>query len=341
MRKHLSLCHSCLLNHGEETHPENATRLASIIQALSESPYQPFLDLSCARLATEEELCLVHDPVYVKHVLSLEGKNASIDHETLVSPGSIRAALVAAGIGIELVEQVLKGKIQNGFALVRPPGHHARPDGGMGFCIFNNIAIAAKKAFSKEIKRILILDWDVHHGNGTQDAFYDDERVLQIDLHQDNLFPSPSGLLRETGKGKGKGFTVNVPLPPSCNDADYVYIFENLVKPLARHYRPELILVSAGFDAHESDPLGFMNLTTAGYGRLTAEIKALAEELCQGKLVFFLEGGYNPYWLTKNVVECVGVLAQESVSITKDNLEPHSHGIGELIKEIYESRRST
>lgn len=338
MDKHLSFSHPSLLDHGSLTHPENANRLQAIFDGFKNSLFGSLLTLSCDRKATFEELASVHDPAYVNFILSLSGQESSVDPETLISPGSVNAALIAAGIGLELVERVIDGKLQNGFALVRPPGHHARPAQGMGFCIFNNIAIAAKKALAKGIKRILILDWDVHHGNGTQEAFYETDQVLFIDIHQDNLFPVPSGSLDEKGKGKGAGFTINVPLTSSCRDEDYLYIFDSLVRPLALKYQPELILVSAGFDAHESDPMGFMNLTTKGYGRLTEKVKKLAEEVCKGKLVFFLEGGYNPYYLAQNVLECVKVLAEDvplSPDTTKESA--HSKAVETFIKTHYGS----
>lgn len=315
MSKHLFLSHHSLLDHhGTSRHPENSSRLQAILEAFAFSPFNQFLNLSCARQATVDELLLIHDQSYIDLVLSLDGKRACLDPETPISPGSVKAALLAAGLGLEVVEQIVGNRIQNGFALLRPPGHHARPSLGMGFCIFNNIAIAAKKALSQGIKRILILDWDVHHGNGTQEAFYDTDSVLFIDLHQENLFPVSSGLISEKGKDRGLGSTVNIPLPPHCRDEDYLYIFDAVVSPLALKYEPELILVSAGFDAHESDPLGFMKLTTEGYGLLTKRVINLAHKVCGGRLAFFLEGGYNPYFLAKNVMECVQALCQPSSS---------------------------
>lgn len=336
MFKSLFLSHFLLLNHGNSSHPENSVRLQMIFEDFKKSLYSELLDLSCVREATKEELVLVHEEKYVDDILALDGKESLIDSETLISKGSIKAARLAAGLGIELTEQVIKGKIQNGFAIVRPPGHHATPKGGMGFCVFNNIAIAAKKARFLGLKRVMILDWDVHHGNGTQETFYEDESVLLIDLHQDHLFPVHSGLLHERGSGKGTGYTVNIPLPPSCHDEDYIYIFDELITPIAKWFNPELILVSAGFDAHESDPMGFMNLTTKGFGLLTEKIKLLALELCEGKLILFLEGGYNPYFLAKNVLECVEVLIKEDLKDLKRKVYP-SKEVERLVKEIYET----
>lgn len=335
MKKHLFLSHPLLLEHGDPSHIENASRLKFILDSLGESPYQKYLELACNRLATRDEIAAVHHLSYVDEVLSLDGKVASIDQETLLSPKSVQAALMAAGLGIELVEQILEGKVENGFALVRPPGHHATMARGMGFCLFNNIAIAAKKALARGIQRIVILDWDVHHGNGTQDVFYSDHQVLLIDFHQHNLFPANSGLLHEVGRDQGKGFTVNIPLPHSRQDKDYLYLFEKLVKPLVLDYRPELILVSAGFDAHESDPLGFMKLTTEGYGLLTAQVKALAKEVCQGKVAFFLEGGYNPFFLAKNVMECIEILVNDSLLEQRASDTP-DNDIKMFLDQIYE-----
>lgn len=329
MKKHLFLTHPCLLEHGINSHPENAGRLKAIIEALKEVTF-------FERKATVEELARVHDRAYISHVLSVEGKSGYLDPETPMIAGSVHAALVSAGLGLELVEQLIDGKIQNGFALVRPPGHHAIHATSMGFCVFNNIATAAQMALARGVKRIAIIDWDVHHGNGTQEAFYDDPRVLFIDLHQDNLFPRNSGLLEETGSGRGAGYTVNLPMPDSCRDDDYLYVFEKIIKPIVREYAPELILVSAGFDAHESDPLGSMMLTTQGFGRLTHEVKKLAAELCSSKLALFLEGGYHAPSLAQNVLECARVLAHDTSSPPTPG-EPYSYGIQPYIEKLYDA----
>ncbi len=324
-----------MLEHGILAHPENASRLAAILKALQDSSYVKFLDLSINRKATVAELSEVHDIDYINYVLLQDGKQVNLDPETPMSQGSVQAALVAAGLGLELVERVVEGTIENGFALVRPPGHHAEGERALGFCVFNNIAVAAKKALNMGLKRIMIVDWDVHHANGTQSAFYDDDRVFLVDMHQDNLFPVNSGLLSETGAGKGLGFTANIPFPDSCRDADYLYAFDTIIEPLAKLYRPELILVSAGFDAHESDPLGSMSLTTKAYAALSARVKALAKELCGGKLIFFLEGGYNPAYLAQNVLECVKVLVSSEV-MPQEKVEPYTFGMQKHIQEIYD-----
>jgi acetoin utilization deacetylase AcuC-like enzyme len=338
MSNHLFLSDERMLQHDTGDHPENASRLQAILEEFKQSPYQEFLNFSSKRSASKNELITVHEAAYVDHILSLKGKTSLIDAETIISPGSVQAALLASGLGLELTEQVVKGTVQNGFALVRPPGHHARPSLGMGFCLFNNIAIAAKKALAMGVKKILIFDFDVHHGNGTQEAFYNDDRVFFIDVHQENLFPLNSGLLNESGYGKGEGFTVNIPLPQGSGDQDYLYVFDRLVKPLAVEYCPELILVSAGFDAHESDPLGFMKLTTKGYGNLIKKLKFLALSLCGGKLIMFLEGGYNPFFLAKNVMECVRVLIEDIDTYINEVENPAYKGINKIIEDVYESR---
>ena len=316
----LFLSHPDCLDHGGLDHPENRRRLDGIYQVFESSNQKPrsndltppttlTLDLTIDRLATREELVQVHTPEYVDGVFSLEGKTGAIDHETPISEGSVRAARLAAGMGLHLLDQVLKGKVRNGFILARPPGHHARPSQGMGFCVFNTVALLAKSALNRGLNRILILDWDVHHGNGTQEAFYDDGRVFLIDLHQENLFPQNSGGTDEKGAGNGLGWTLNIPLPHSCRDADYLEILKMVVQPRVYAYEPELILVSAGFDADISDELGSMSLTSAGYRQMTRVVKEWAESLCEGRLILNLEGGYDPAALAKNVFQCAEVLS--------------------------------
>lgn len=336
MSKSLFISDYSLLNHVTLAHPESAGRLEAILEAFQDSQHKGLLNLSVKRQASLDEIAMVHEPAYINEVLKLKGKTANLDPETQISPGSVDAAILAAGLSLELVEQIISGKTQNGFALIRPPGHHSRPSGAMGFCVFNNIAIATKKALAMGIKRVLILDWDVHHGNGTQEAFYEDDRVLFIDIHQDNLFPQNSGTLKQNGSGKGTGFTVNIPLPPGCADNDYLYIFDQLVEPLALKYQPELILVSAGFDAHESDPLGGMKLTTKGFGLLAERTKHLAESLCGGKIALFLEGGYDPYFLDKNVMECAEVLINKTINVSAEpQIKIASLEVERITKEIY------
>jgi acetoin utilization deacetylase AcuC-like enzyme len=335
MQRTLLLSHPLLLQHGHPEHPENFLRLKTILAKIEASPFQELLRLDFNRMATRDELSLIHAPEYVDRILAQKGAFFDVDHETRLTPDSVAAACLAAGLGLELLEQCVAGNLRNGFALVRPPGHHSRPEQGMGFCVFNNIAIAAKRALSLGLQRILILDWDVHHGNGTQDAFYEDNRVLFIDLHQEGLFPNNTGFQNEEGAGKGLGYTVNVPLPHSCTETDYLHVLNTLVRPLAQRFRPELILVSAGFDAHENDPLGSMSISTAGFGNLALATHTLATDLCDGKLLLFLEGGYEPQALSENVLACIRALASHiAPPLTQKELQP---GVVELTREIYES----
>lgn len=342
---HLFLTHPTFLEHGRLDHPENARRLQAIYEAFERSPYRSLLRTDLHRKATLSELATVHTETYIRQVLALEGKEGALDVETLLTPKSVEAALLAAGLAIELVEQVVQGKVANGFALLRPPGHHARPMAGMGFCLFNNITIAAQHALGLGVQKILILDFDVHHGNGTQEAFYADRRVLFVDMHQDNLFPNPSGSLAESGSGPGLGYTINLPLPPDRRDSDYLKLLDKVVTPLFFEFQPELILVSAGFDAHESDPLGHMKLTTEGYSAMTAFVRHMASQMGHQKIAYFLEGGYDPYWLAQNVIACVEQLTLETPK--RINLpERDDPSTDRLIEKYYDfhithSRRTT
>jgi acetoin utilization deacetylase AcuC-like enzyme len=212
--------------------------------------------------------------------------------------GSYEIAMLAAGGMIEAVKAVWAGDVDNAYALIRPPGHHAVADTGMGFCIFNNIAIAAKYAQQElGVKRIAIVDWDVHHGNGTQAAFYDDPSVLTISVHQNNVFPPESGALSETGEGKGKGYAINVPLPPGTGDGGYAYVLENVVTPAIRNFKPDLILVASGFDASGMDPLARQMVSSEGFRHMAKTIKALAAEVCDGKIAMSHEGGYSAVYV--------------------------------------------
>jgi acetoin utilization deacetylase AcuC-like enzyme len=297
------------LEHDTGPHCEVASRLSSTIQYLEENGTMKQLVRISPRAATIEELSRVHSPGYISHVESFAQKGGgSLDPDTVVSSGSYQAALYAAGGLIEAVDAVMAGKVQSAFALVRPPGHHAVRWEAMGFCLFNNVAVAARHAIeSHQMERVLIADFDVHHGNGTQDEFYNDPHVLYFSTHQYPFYPG-SGRVEETGEGNGAGATVNVPLPAWCGDEEYLRVFNDVLAPVARRFRPQLILVSAGYDAHWSDQISLMQLTVTGFAKVGRILKGLADELCEGRLVFTLEGGYDLEALAASIRATLDVL---------------------------------
>jgi acetoin utilization deacetylase AcuC-like enzyme len=275
-------------------HPENPRRLEVLYSMVDEAAPDLNLQMVPVREATIEEIALNHDVGYVEDIASTAGKSKTfLDPDTSTSADSWNAASRAVGGVLNLVEQVLRGELRNGFALVRPPGHHALRRRAMGFCLFNNIALAAKCAIENHgAKRVAIVDWDLHHGNGTQNSFYNDSQVLFISTHQHPHYPG-TGSMDEVGSDGGEGYTVNVPMPPGAGDAEYLAIFHRLVGPVLESYEPDLILVSAGFDAHLNDPLGGMRLTDSGYGQMMRFLMHLAGRLSSGKIILALEGGYD------------------------------------------------
>ena len=282
------------LAHNNASHPENATRLTETLRALEQLGLTRELVQIPPTPATLDQILAVHTAQEVDLVRTASIQNRGfLDPDTYVTPNSFEAAVRAAGGAIACVDAVLAGQVTSAFALVRPPGHHATPDRPMGFCLFNNIAIAARHAITRYgLQRILIVDFDVHHGNGTQDAFYDCPDVLYFSTHQYPFYPG-SGDLREVGSGSGTGYTVNIPLPAYCGDDEYRAVFRQVLVPVAKRYAPQLILVSAGFDPHWADPLASMRVSVRGFRDLLSMISLLVAELCQGRLMMTLEGGYN------------------------------------------------
>ncbi|MBI4228286.1 MAG: histone deacetylase [Deltaproteobacteria bacterium] len=288
-------------------HPESQYRLLAISDMLRETHLIDELEKLQPRDATQEEICLVHDPRYFEIIKSTSGKpRVFLDTDTSTCPLSFAAAVRAAGGMLSAVESILDKEIDMAFPMVRPPGHHAERNRAMGFCLFNNIAIGASYITKiRNFKRVLIVDWDLHHGNGTQNMFYDSSEVLYFSTHQYPHYPG-TGSLREVGIGDGAGYNINVPLPEGMGDTEYTKIFFEILGPVIEQFRPEFILVSAGFDAYFEDPLGGMNLTPNGFAQLTRFLNEAAEIHSGGNIIFILEGGYNleGLWLsTKEVIE--------------------------------------
>ncbi len=289
------VCDPIYLKHDTGTHVENSHRLEVIMSHLEKHGTLEELIPLPPRPATVEEVERIHSPEYIAHVQqeALSG-GGWLDPDTVVSAASYEAALHAAGGSLTAVEAVMKGDVESAFALVRPPGHHATRHHSKGFCLFNNIAIATRFALDNysNIDRILIADFDVHHGNGTQEAFYADPHVLYFSTHQSPYFPG-TGAFDEIGEGAGKGTTINCPLPAGCGDEEHLKIFQGLLPPLAYRFQPQLMLVSAGFDGHWADDIAMMEMSTGGFAQIVLLLKRLAIELCQGRLVLILEGGYH------------------------------------------------
>jgi len=280
-------------------HIESAEGKRRIKNLVEVSGLLDHLVLLKPRAATEEEILRLHTPEYVARIKrESDALGGDAGDLTPFGHGSYEIALLAAGGCITAVDAVLDGKVDNAYALVRPPGHHAEGDAGKGFCIFANVAIAVQHAHvARGLSRVAVVDWDVHHGNGTEHAFYSDPSVLTISIHQDNNFPPASGAISDNGSGAGAGFNINVPLPAGSGVGAYVATFEQVVAPALRNFGPELIIIASGLDASAMDPLASMMMTSDGYRRLTQIMLATAREVCGGRLVACHEGGYSPAYV--------------------------------------------
>lgn len=299
---------------GTTGHPERPERLTAIWDGLDKAGVLKSLSRLAPRRASDDELALVHDRSYLeltrRELSDLTGLKELSTGDTLVSADSYEVAHLAAGGVLNAVDAVMAGTVKNAFCAVRPPGHHATPTRGMGFCVYNNVAIAARYVQKvHRLGRVLIVDWDYHHGNGTQDIFYEDESVFYFSTHEYGAYPGTGGPA-ETGRGKGLGTTLNVPLPAGASDTQILQAFETNLAPAARKFRPDFILISAGFDGMRNDLLGRFDITPQGFAAITRVVVKLADELCQGRLVSVLEGGYRLDGLAASVTAHVQALQE-------------------------------
>jgi acetoin utilization deacetylase AcuC-like enzyme len=286
-------------------HPERPERLEAVRRGLRDARLLDSLVSLAPRPATREELLRVHSATHVDRVVATQGRRVRFDADTVTSPRSYEAAVRAAGAVVDAVTRVLDGDLDRAFCNVRPPGHHATRDRPMGFCLFNNVAVGAAAALARGVARVAVIDFDVHHGNGTQEAFYDDPRVLYVSSHQFPFYPG-TGSLSEVGEGKGRGFNVNLPMPLGLGDGEYRRAYRGIVEPIGRAYDPELVLVSVGFDPHRDDPIGNMDVTAAGFAEMMDVCLAIASGSARGRLVAVVEGGYDLDGIAESAGATVG-----------------------------------
>jgi acetoin utilization deacetylase AcuC-like enzyme len=294
-------------------HPEHSGRIVAVWNTLQEAGLTNRMNVITPTIVTDEAILRVHTQEHLDTLRWISGQEKMVmyDSDTYALPDSAEIARLSAGGVIAAIDAVCKGEANNALSAVRPPGHHATPTRAMGFCILSNIAIGARHAQAVHgLKRVMIVDFDVHHGNGTQDVFYADDSVLFVSTHQYPFYPG-TGTLNDVGAGRAKGTTVNVPLRAGYGDATYATVYKDILLPIARRFQPELILVSAGFDAHHVDPLAMMRLTHHGYTHLARELVQMANELCGGKIVFVMEGGYDLKALSHGMRNVAHVLLGE------------------------------
>lgn len=315
-------------HHPGAGHPEAPARLEAVVEALEDASGVTWRAPSPAN---RDQVLRVHTPAHVNKIDDHRGRAGALDPDTSLSAGSVDAAYLAAGAVTGAVDTVMSGDHRRVFALVRPPGHHAEAQAAMGFCLFNNVAVGAEHALAEHgVERVLIVDWDVHHGNGTQHSFDSRADVLFMSLHQFPFYPG-TGAHDERGRGDGDGYTVNVPFPGGCTDADYRSAFRDLLVPIANRFKPQLVMVSAGFDAHKLDPLAGMSATEEGYADMAATVAAIADEHAEGRLVMTLEGGYDRRALGRSVRACVDVLTGTAAPNGNASAERGARAIEEVV----------
>jgi len=329
------------LKHDQPGHPENAKRLESIISGLKEKELLEKVKLIDPRAAEIDEITICHTKEYFEYVKEFCEKGGGyLDPDTYSNKYSFLAASTAVGSSIDLTQAVINGELKNGFALLRPPGHHALDNRSMGFCLFGNISIAAKVALTKPgIIKVSIVDFDVHHGNGTQALVGNEPNILFISTHQFPYYPG-TGSIREIGQGKAERTVVNIPLQAGVGDGGFKVVYEKVVIPSLEKFNPDLILISAGYDAHWDDPLADLNLSLTGYSWISKELIKSAERVCAGKIVFFLEGGYNLQVLSNGVANTIkGLLGIESFEDPLGKSNDEEPNIEKVIDELIKIHR--
>ncbi|MBI4455070.1 MAG: histone deacetylase [Acidobacteria bacterium] len=294
-----------------EGHPERPERIFALLQMLQTFPYRAGIEFMSLRRGSWREVAWVHADRYLDLLKEVSGSRAVLDPDTPTSPNSVDIALAAAASTLAVAERVSDTK-RPGFAMIRPPGHHAEADRAMGFCLLNNAAVGAEWALREAgARRVAIIDFDAHHGNGTQHIFYHREDVLYVSTHQFPYYPG-SGAMNESGAGRGEGFTVNFPLQAGVGDSAFIRIYEDLVPIILEQYRPDWIFVSAGYDAHRKDPLAQLEVTERGFARVTQSLQRCARDFCDGKILYLLEGGYDLEALAASVSESLKVILQKA-----------------------------
>jgi acetoin utilization deacetylase AcuC-like enzyme len=291
-------------------HPESPER-AEVMDVVASKWRESGGEVVAPPAAARDQLLRVHDDAYLRRVEGTSGLAVALDPDTYTSPDTYDIALLAAGAAVDAVSRVMAGSPQRALCLVRPPGHHAERNRAMGFCFFNSIGVAAAHACTLGASRIAIVDYDVHHGNGTQQMFEEDPSVLYVSMHQSPFYPG-TGAADEVGVGDGRGFTVNLPLAAGAVDEDYRAVFAAVALPILRQFEPDLLLVSAGFDAHERDPIAGMRLSSQAFAAMTLDLRAVADECCEGRIVAVTEGGYDLAALRESLFGVVGVLGPEA-----------------------------
>lgn len=332
------LTHPDYILHDVSHHPESPERMLAVWDMLIQTGLLNQLMLLNPHPATNQQILSVHASAYLERLIDAEqrGHPLEFDGDTLAMPKTLHVARLSAGGVIDAVTAVMTGKADNALAVTRPPGHHAVTDRAMGFCFLNNVAIATRHAQQVYgLERVLIVDYDVHHGNGTQDIFYDDPNVLFISTHQSPLYPR-TGDIEETGEHQN---IINIPLPARCGDEQYAQVFREIVWSASRRFQPQLIIVSAGFDAHPNDHLSNMNLSLTGYAHITRELVKMAQSFCDGKIIFVTEGGYNLDVLAQGVRNIThALLGEDQVSDTYHHTPSHVNidGLVKKIKQIHQ-----